>query len=141
MLSHIDFSITGLCTENLRSQRTPTPQKIKIKNCKFRDWVIRIELNRTILMPLFSNILKNSIVNFRKFIYLVTCFLRVMVSLLCRLQAVLKIHIPIYSYIISEGRRNFSTLSPTQQRNRDSQETCYIISKQAKMDGHISLKI
>ena len=46
--------------------------------------------------------------------------LRVTVSLLFRLQAVSKIHVPIYSYIyiiiiiiyISEPRRNCSTLGP-----------------------------
>ena len=38
----IDFSINGLSTENrLRSQRTPTPYKIKVNNCKFIDLVIR----------------------------------------------------------------------------------------------------
>ena len=66
---------------------------------------------------------------------LVTCFLRDAVSLLCRLQAVSKIHVPIYSDLISEGRRNCSTLLPAQQRNRDSQETCYQIKTHAKMDG------
>ena len=36
-----------------------------------------------------------------------TCFLRVTVSLVCRLQAVSKIHVPIYPcLIISEGRRH-----------------------------------
>ena len=38
------------------------------------------------------------------------CFLRIMVPLLCRLQAVSKIHVEIYPYLISEGRRNCSTL-------------------------------
>ena len=43
---------------------------------------------------------------------LVTCFLRVAVSLPCRLQAISKIHVPIYPcLIISEGRRNCSTFS------------------------------
>ena len=40
------------------------------------------------------------------FLYLATCFLRVTVSLLCRSQAVSKIHVPIYRYLISERRRN-----------------------------------
>ena len=45
--------------------------------------------------------------DFRMFECLVTCFLRVMVSLLCRLQAVSKIRVPIYPcLIISEGRLN-----------------------------------
>ena len=41
------------------------------------------------------------------FLYLVTCLQRVTVSLLCRYQAISKIHIPIYPYLINEGRRNF----------------------------------
>ena len=40
-------------------------------------------------------------------------FLRVTVSLLCRLQAASKIHVPIYPYLISEGRRNCSILIVT----------------------------
>ena len=40
-----------------------------------------------------------STIHFRMVLYLVTCFLRATVSLLCRLQAVSKIHVPIYSYI------------------------------------------
>ena len=63
--------------------------------------------------------------HFRMFLYLVTCFLRATVSLLCRLQAVSNLHVPIYPYLISEARRNCSILLPAQQRNRDSQETCY----------------
>ena len=31
------------------------------------------------------------------------CFLKVAVSFLCRLQAVSKIHVPIYSYLIVKG--------------------------------------
>ena len=57
---------------------------------------MRIELTRAILIPWLSNFLKNSTINFRVILYLVTCFLRVSISLLCRLQAVSKIHIPIY---------------------------------------------
>ena len=37
-------------------------------------------------------------------LYLVTRFLRVTVSLLCRLKAVSKIHVPMYPYLINEGR-------------------------------------
>ena len=47
----------------------------------------------------FSNFLKNSFIHFRVLLYFVTCFLRVMVSLLCRLQAVSKMHVPIYPYL------------------------------------------
>ena len=44
---------------------------------------------------------------------------------ICRLPAVSKIHVPFYPYLITEGRRNCSTLWQAQQRNRDSQETCW----------------
>ena len=79
------------------------------KICKLIDLVIRIELTRTILMPRFSNFLRNFIIHFRMILYLETCFLRVTVSLLCRLQAVSKTHVDIYPYLISEGRRNCSS--------------------------------
>ena len=134
--------MNGLSTENrLRSQQTPTPYKIKVNNCKLIDFVIRIELTRVILTPRYSNFLRNSIIHFRMFLYLVACFLRVTVSWLCRLQAVSNIHVPIYPYLISEGRRNCSTLWPAQRLIPDSQETCYQIWKQEKMDGRISQKI
>ena len=47
-------------------------------------------------MPRFSNFLKNLVIHFRMLLDLVTCFLRVAVSLQCRLQAVSNIHVPIY---------------------------------------------
>ena len=104
----IDFSINGLCTENrLRSQFTPNTVQNKIE---LINLVIRIELTRSILMPRFSNFLGNSIINFPIFLYVETYFLRVAVSLLCRLQAVSKTLVPIYPYLISEGIRNCSTL-------------------------------
>ena len=94
----IDFSINGLRTENwLRSQLTPTPNKINVINRKLIDSLIRMELTREISMPRFSNFLRNSIIHFRMFLYFETCFLRVVVSLLCRLQAVAKTHFPILS--------------------------------------------
>ena len=121
----IDFSINGLSTENwLRSQRTTAPYKIKVHNCKLVDLVIRIELTRYFLIPRFPNFLRNSSIYFRIFLYLATCFLRVTVSLLYRLHAVSKTQVAIYTHLISEGRRNCSTLWPAQQRNRDSFETC-----------------
>ena len=73
------------------------------RKSKLIDLVIRIELTRAIFMPRFSNYLKNSTIHFRLFLYLVTCFLKIMVSLLFRLQAVSKIYVPIYPYLISEG--------------------------------------
>ena len=73
--------MNGLSTENrLPSQRTPTPFKIKVNICKLIDLVIKIELT--------SNFNVTLIIHFRVFLYLETCFLRVTVSLLCRLQAV-----------------------------------------------------
>ena len=107
----IDFSTGGLRKENrLRSQRTPTTNKMKVSNCELIDLVIRIEFTRLVLVAGFSNFLKNSIIHFRMILYLETCFLRVKVSMLCRLQAVSQIHVPIHPYQISEGRRNCSTL-------------------------------
>ena len=78
---------------------------IKVNNSKLIDLVIRIALTRVILMLWFSNFQRKSIINFRMFLYLETYFLRVTVSLLCRLQAVLLIHVQIYPYQISKGRR------------------------------------
>ena len=87
--------------------------------------MIRIKLYRAILIPGFSHFLRNRNINFRMFECLVTCLLRVTVSLLCRLQAVSKIHVPIYPcLIISEGRRNCSTFWGAQHWNRGCQETC-----------------
>ena len=78
----IDFSINGMSTANhLRPQWTPTPYKIKVNNCKLIDLVVLI------LMLRLSNFLRNSTIHFCTFLYLVTCFPRVTVSLLCRLQA------------------------------------------------------
>ena len=46
----------------------------------------------------------------------------------------------IYPYLISELRRNCSSLRPVQQQNRDSQETCYWIWKHVKMNDWIFRK-
>ena len=109
--SIIDFSINGPSTVNRLHHNGPLhPFKIQENNCKSINLVIRIELTEEILMLLFSNFLRNSTINFRVFLYLITCFPRVAVSLLCRLQTVSKIHVPIYPYLISELRRNCSTL-------------------------------
>ena len=77
----IDFSINGLSTEiRLRSQRTPTPCKIKVNNCKLIDLVIRIELTRAILVPRFSYFLRNTTIHIRTFLYLEICFLSIAYS-------------------------------------------------------------
>ena len=70
---------------------------------------MRIELTRAILMSWLSNILRNSSIHFRMFLYLETCFIRVTVSLLCRLQDVSMTHVSIYHNLFSEWRRNCST--------------------------------
>ena len=60
------------------SQRTlNTVQKYS----KLIDLVIRIYLTLAILLPRFSNFLRNFIIHFRMYLCLVTCFLRVAVSL------------------------------------------------------------
>ena len=84
-----------------------------------KNRVISSNFNATIL-----KFLRKFTIYFRICLYLVICFLRVTVSLLCRIQEMFQF-IPIY--IISVWRRNCSTLWPTQQRNRDSLETCYQI--------------
>ena len=61
-------------------------------------------IDLVILSPRHLNCVRNSIIHFRMFLYLVTCFLRVTVSLLYRFQSISKIHVPIYSYLIIEGR-------------------------------------
>ena len=70
------------------------------------------------------------------FLYLLTCFPS-HGSLLCRSQAVSKIHVPIYPHLISEGRRNWTSLWPAEQRDNDSRATCYQIQIHAKMNGWI----
>ena len=68
---------------------------------------MRIELTRALLSPGHSDFLRNSTNHFRMFLCLVSCFLRITVSLLYRSQAVSKIFVPLYPYLISEGRRIF----------------------------------
>ena len=106
----VDFSINGLSTENrLRSQRTPKPYKIKVKNSKLIDLLIRIELTRAILMLHFSNFLRNSIIHFHVFLYLETHNIRFRCYAGYNriIDTCSNLLIPIY---ISEGRRNCSTL-------------------------------
>ena len=94
---------------------------------KLKYLVMRIELTQSILMPWLLNFRTNSAILFRMFFNSVTCFLRVTVSLLSRLQAVSKIHVPIYLSLSnnSEGRRNFSILWPAHAAMiPDSQERC-----------------
>ena len=63
--------------------------KINVNIYKLIDLAVRIQLSRAILMLRLSNCLTNSIIHFRIFLYLESGFLRVAISLLCRLQAVL----------------------------------------------------
>ena len=65
-------------------QWTPTP----VQNLsKLIDFVMRTELIQAILLPRLTDFLRNSTIHFRMCFYLLTCFLRVTVSLLCRSQA------------------------------------------------------
>ena len=48
---------------------------------------------------------------------------------------------PIYPYLISEGRRYFTSLRSSLLRNLDSQENCCRILTHAKMDGRIITKL
>ena len=109
----------GKSPSKKKSRRTPTPYKIKEKTCTLIELVKIIELTWAILIPRFSNFQRNSTILVRMFLYLVTCFLSVAVSLQCRLQAVSKIRVPIYPCLISESKLNYSTFWPAQQRNRD----------------------
>ena len=106
---------------------------------KLIDLAIIIELTRVFLMPWLSNFLRCSTINLYMFLYLV-CFRVTTVTVLlpCRLEAVSKIHVPIYPNLISEGSWNFSILGLAQQRNRDSQETWF---HHEKKDFWISQKI
>ena len=85
LLGIIDFSILmdyarTVSLNMSTSQRTPdTIQKYR----KLIDLVMRMQKTRAILMPRFSNFLRNLIIHFLLCLYLVTCFLRVRVSLLC----------------------------------------------------------
>ena len=97
------------------------PQQCK-KKISMIDLVIRIEFTRVILMPRFSNFVRNYTIYFHMFLYLLTSFLRVTVSFLWRSQAVSKIHVTIYPFLTSELKRNCSSLWPAQQQNRDSQQ-------------------
>ena len=74
-------------------------------------------------------------------LYVVTYYLRITGSLLWRSKPLSKMHVPIYPYLISERIQNCFSLWPAQQRNQDSQATCYHIYKHAKLDGRISQKI
>ena len=116
----------------LRSQRTQTPNKINVNSCKLIDFVIRIEWTRVILRPPLSNFLRNLSSIFA------CSYIWKHVSWQSRFRcyAVYQLYqrymfqfIPIY--IISEGRRNCSTLWPAQQ-HVTKQETCY----QTYFDNH-----
>ena len=89
-------------TEHVKSPSITTDPQHRIQNqSKLFDFVIIIKLTSNV-MPRFSNFLRNSIIHFQMFSYLVTCFLsHGFVAI--RLQAVSKIHVPIYPYLISEG--------------------------------------
>ena len=78
---------------------------------------------------------KNSTFHFRMCLYLVTCFMRVTVSLLCLLQAVSQIYVPIYPDLISEERRIVRTC------DWRSNDNLNLMKHATKMDGRIFQKI
>ena len=61
---------------------------------------------------------RKSKINFRMILYLVICFLRVKVSLLCRLQAVPKIHVPIFPYLMWWKKKLFDLVTCTATKPR-----------------------
>ena len=71
---------------SLKMSKSQRPPKTVQNESKLIDLVTRIVLTRAMLMPRFSNFLRNSIIHFRTCLYLVTCFLRVTVSFLYQLQ-------------------------------------------------------
>ena len=87
----------------LRSQRTKTPYKIEVNNSKLVELVMRIELTLAILMPRFSNFLKKFDHPFPHVFTFGNIFLE-SDGFVTMPQAVSKIHVPIYPYLISEGR-------------------------------------
>ena len=115
---------------------TTDPERHTNKS-KLIDLVMRIELTREFLSSRLSDFQRNSIIHFRMFLSLVTCFLSVAVSLLCRSQARI-ITSPFTNQIDKFEHVSLIQLGPAQQRNRDSQEICYQIYKRAKMGGRIS---
>ena len=48
---------------------------------------------------------------------------------------------PIDICQINEVRRNFSSVCPSQRRNRDSKENCCQIRTHEKMDGRVSHQV
>ena len=88
-----------------------------------RDWLYSPFTSRTAhITSCSSSINWTGYQNVRMFLYLETCFPRVTVSVTyvsMPVTSCIKIHIPVNRYLINEGRRNCSTLWPTQQRNRN----------------------
>ena len=102
------YNVNGLSTDtHLRSQRTSTPYKIKVNN--LIHWFGDNRGNSNNFNATIFKFSEHFDLHLCMIFYLETCFLRVAVSLLCRLQAVSTMHVPIYPYLISEGRWNCST--------------------------------
>ena len=115
MCAHVCICI-GVCMHVYVSElsmgnhlRTQTLYKIIVNNLiqRFGD---KNRVNSSNFNDTNLKLYQNSISNFRMFFYLETCFPTVTVCLKCRSQAVSKRHVPIYHYLISEWRRNYSTL-------------------------------
>ena len=78
---------------------------------KSLDLVMWIELNQAILLPRLSDLLRNSTIHFRMFLYLVTCFPShdfVAMPVISTNNFVST----IFPHLISEGRPNCSRLWP-----------------------------
>ena len=68
-------------------------------------------------MPRFLNFQRNSIIHIRMLLYLETCFMRVTFLLLCRLQAVSKIHVPIIPILLVKGEFIFNVFIYVELKN------------------------
>ena len=86
--------------------------------------MIRIKFT-PLLIARFSIFLKNSKINFRMFLYLVTCFLRVMISMLCRSQGqtisspLLKLDTSFYDTACSRHSNETVTLRKYVYKNKN----------------------
>ena len=97
--------------------------------------MISVELTAAILMPRISNFLRNSTIHFHIFFIFGNVFpMSHGFDAVPVTSCIKDTYVPIIidHWLISEGRRNCSTMWPAQKRNRDSQETCYHIYKSCK---------
>ena len=87
------YSTHGGMINRWPHQKTNTLDDVLARNSTYKKWsklidfVMRIELTSVILMTRLWDLLRNSTIHFRMYLYLVTCFVRVTVLFLCRSQA------------------------------------------------------